>query len=322
MAVDVGELELEVGRVELLARQIRSFELRSPSGGELPGFRSGDHIDVHTPGGALRQYSLYNAPGERYRWCIAVKREPASRGGSQSMHDDVQVGSRLRVSMPRSNFSLEPCEQALLLAGGIGITPLLSMMHSLEQQGVPTRFEYFFADGADAAFLDELARPRRHVQVVPRPGLAPADVTACLGELAAAAAPGTHAYVCGPGPFMRAARDELVPRLGETAVHFEYFQPREGAAQGARSGFRVRLARSGREIEVAKNQTILEALAGIGCTVPTSCQQGICGTCVTKVLSGIPDHRDSFLNEFHRKANKKIAICVSRSKSDLLELDL
>ncbi len=319
----VAKLELVVVAATELAKGIRGFELRAEGGGELPAFQCGDHVDVVTPAGHLRQYSLHNASSERHRWCIAVKRELASRGGSASMHADVRVGTRLTVSAPRSNFALQTCSSALLLAGGIGVTPLLSMMYRLESLGVPTRFEYFFSSAADAAFLDELASQRQHVRVVLRPGLAPAEVSEALRAAAAGCIPDTQAYVCGPGPFMAAAQEALVPKLGENAVHFEFFKPREDAAAPTTGcAFRVRLARSGREFEVAPGQTILAALSHNGVTVPTSCQQGICGTCVTKVLSGTPEHRDSFLNEFNRKANKKIAICVSRCSSEVLELDL
>jgi vanillate O-demethylase ferredoxin subunit len=314
--------DLVVTSVAVVAIGIKAFELRSPVSHDLPKFHAGDHIDVLTPCGAIRQYSLYNSPAERHRYCIAVKLEDPSHGGSESMHRDVQVGSTLKICRPRSNFPLQAAEFYLLFAGGIGITPISSMIHQLESLGAKAHAHYFVRSAAHAAFLEELTLPKASVEVFIHEALDAEGVGELFRSIADTAESGTHAYVCGPGPFMNVAQELLPPRLGADAVHFEYFKPREDLMTGKQESFRVRLVKSGIEVTIEPGDTIIEVLARNGIKVATSCQQGVCGTCITKVISGIPEHRDSFLSDFHRKANKKIAICVSRAKSELLELDL
>lgn len=323
MADVADTMDLVVASVADVALDIRSFELRAPDCALLPPFAPGDHIDVHTPSGQVRQYSLYNAPTERDRYCIAVKREPNSRGGSVSMHQHLSKGHTLKVSRPRSNFPLEPANAYLLIAGGIGITPILSMMQRLEAQGWPTRLHYFIRGPEHGAFLRELARPRKHVQVSVHQGFDAAQVESLFqAEAQATTGAGTHAYICGPGPFMKKAKEVFQPKLGESAVHLEFFEPDAQPVTEGDKAFVVRLAKTCRDVQVGASETILEALAREGLKVPTSCQRGVCGTCVTKVVAGIPDHRDTFLSDFHRKANKKVAICVSRAQTEVLEIDM
>ena len=238
------------------------------------------------------------------------------------MHREVAVGHVLKVSRPRSNFPMEPANAYLLIAGGIGVTPVLSMMHTLEAQGWPTRFNYFIRGSEHGAFLEEITKPRKHVQVMVHTGYSADQVEACFKAEAEAARAGTHAYICGPGLFMKKAKEVLQPILGETAVHLEFFEPEAQLTTAQDKAFVVRLAKSGRELTVGANETILNALSREGLKVPTSCQRGVCGTCVTKVVSGIPDHRDNFLSDFHKKANKKVALCVSRAMTDVLEIDM
>lgn len=315
-------LELVVSNVSDVALGVRTYELRMPDGQDLPGFFAGDHIDVFTPSGIVRQYSLCNNPAETNRYLIAVKLEDLSRGGSASMHSALKLSSRLTVGIPRSNFRLVPADSYVLFAGGIGITPLLSMMHQLEADGADTKVFYFVRSKEHGAFIDELTSAWKHVRIKICYGMSAQEVNDFLGDVCKSIDKNSHAYICGPQVFMERVKDVVSSVIGNEHVHLEYFQASSSSNQVDARPFTVRLARTGQEIEVAANESILEALIKHGIRAANSCQQGVCGSCVVKVLSGIPEHRDNFLSEFHRKANKKIALCVSRSKTDLIELDL
>jgi len=318
-----GVLRVRVDAVADEAQGIRSFELVDEGGGALPAFSAGAHIDVKPPGGLTRQYSLCNDPSERHRYLIAVQREPASRGGSASMHDRVDVGDLLTISAPKNHFPLaQEGGSSLLLAAGIGVTPILSMAERLHATGADFRMHYRTRSKQRTAF---------HQRITMAPYAAKVHFHFDDGEPAqrfdvATQLPppqtGTHLYVCGPSGFMdavlTAARERSWP---ESHLHREYF----GASvkpSGADDGFEVVAARTGTVVMVPPGKTVLQALADAGIEVPFSCEQGVCGTCETRVIDGAPDHRDKYLTPDEQAANDRFMPCCSRSLSRRLVLDL
>ncbi|WP_342710690.1 PDR/VanB family oxidoreductase [Bradyrhizobium sp. B124] len=311
-----------VKRIGYEAERINSYELIARTGGELTPFTAGSHIDLHLPNGMIRSYSLVNDQRERHRYVIAVNKDAESRGGSSFVHDSVKVGDIMTISGPRNNFVLhEEAEHSVLVAGGIGITPLLSMIRRLEALG--RRWELFYAarTRAAAAFLDELGpfrsdfRSRIHVDFDDERSGRLFDLPAIVGTAPARA----HLYCCGPVPMLAAFEAATADRPSDR-VHVEYFQARE--APSTEGGFDVKLARSNRTIAVEPGKTILDALLAAGITANYACSEGVCGTCETRVLEGTPDHRDQFLSKEEQAANKSVMICCSGAKSRTLVLDL
>jgi vanillate O-demethylase ferredoxin subunit len=301
---------------------ICAFELADPAGAPLPPFTAGAHIDVHLPHGLVRQYSLCNAPGERHRYVLGVLREPASRGGSAAMHA-LAEGGELEISAPRNHFPLaEAARHSVLLAGGIGITPILAMAESLVAAGASFDLHYCVREPARVAFLERLETPgfapHVHLHFDSGPPAQQVDFKAALGT----PAPGKHAYVCGPAGFIEAVLG-AAEVLGWDAghVHREYFSAAPIAVAGD-APFQVKLAGTGAVIDIGARQSVVEALAEAGVFVATSCEQGICGTCLTRVIEGVPEHRDSYLTEEERAANDCFLPCCSRALSPLLVLDL
>lgn len=316
-------LRVRIARKLPLAQDIALFELASVGGEPLPPFSAGSHIDVHLPGGLSRQYSLCNDPRECHRYQIAVLKEAAGRGGSRAMHEAVHAGDVISIGAPRNLFPLAAdARESILLAGGIGITPLLCMAERLFALGQAFTLHYCTRSAQRTAFGERIresgyaGRVQFHV-----------DEGAPLNKLDLAALlhtprDGVHVYTCGPRGFMDAvlscARSSGWP---QGQLHCEFF----GAAPADRAGdgsFEVRLSRSGRVIRVGPRQTVTAALAAIGVVVPTSCEQGVCGTCLTRVLEGQPDHRDLYLSPMEQAANDQFLPCCSRAKSDCLVLDL
>ncbi|MGV7207039.1 PDR/VanB family oxidoreductase [Oxalobacteraceae bacterium A2-2] len=301
---------------------IRVLELRSPDGAPLPLYEAGAHIDVTLGNGLVRQYSLCcRAPsGESYR--IAVKREPQSRGGSAWLHDTARVGGTLGIGTPRNAFALAPAAPMhLLFAGGIGITPVLSMAYALLRRGERFRLAYFTRDEASIAFADELRGDgalAQHTDI--HCGHTPSDRAARIAQLLNAAPTGAHAYVCGPGPFMEAVTQAARARLGPDAVHQESFTA--PAPDAGAQTFILRLARSGRDITVPAGSTALVCLQDAGIAIDSSCEVGVCGTCRTTVLQGVPDHQDSVLTAPERAANNCFLPCVSRARTPVMVLDI
>lgn len=315
-------LTLRVLRKTVEAEDICSFTLVAADGSALPAFSAGAHIDVQVPDGPVRPYSLCSDPADRSHWRIAVLREPASRGGSAGMHAAVQAGRLLQVGLPRNLFALEPgASSHLLLAGGIGITPLLAMAHSLAAAGTEFQLHYCTRSVARTAFLGELQRSsfahRLHLHTDDGPQARRLDLAALL----ATAPAGRHLSVCGPQGFMDAvlgaARAAGWP---DDRLHSEAFTA--AAADGAGTGFEVALQSSGRVIRVAPEQTVVQALAAAGVVVPVSCEQGICGTCLTGVVDGRPDHRDQYLTPEEQAACDQFLPCCSRAHSARLVLAL
>jgi vanillate O-demethylase ferredoxin subunit len=310
-------IEVRVRSVTWETEAIRVYDLRRPDGGPLPHFEPGAHIDLHVPGGLVRSYSLVEPPGEPHCYRVAVAREATGRGGSRRVHEALQPGTRLGISAPRNNFPLvEDAPHSLLIAGGIGITPILCMARRLAALRRSWRMFYAARSRDAAAFLDVLAAwPDRVTLHLDDSAGGPPG----LPGLIAAQPEGTHLYCCGPAG-MLAAFQAATAGMPPERVHLESFTPlAEPAAEG---GFTVELARSGRSIRIDAGQTILGAVLAAGIEAPHSCQQGICGACETKVLSGTPDHRDSILSAAERDAGTTMMICCSGAKTPTLVLDL
>jgi vanillate O-demethylase ferredoxin subunit len=308
-------------RVE--AQDIVSLDLAPLADAPLPAWTAGAHIDVQLPGGLVRQYSLCNRPGDAGFYRIAVLRDPASRGGSQAVHDQLLEGTTLAISPPRNHFPLtENAPFHLLLAGGIGITPLWAMAQSLSQAGQPFALHFCTRSRKRTPFVDALAaspyahRVQHHVD--DGPDHQKLDIAATLQQVPA----GTHLYVCGPQGFieavLQAGRDAGWP---EERLHREYFAATP-ATTGSDGTFELELASNGRVIPVKPDQTALAALLAAGVEVPMSCEQGVCGTCLTGVRAGTPDHRDHYLTDDERTANDQFLPCCSRSLSPRLVLAL
>jgi ferredoxin-NADP reductase len=312
-------MQLRVRSITYLAEAINGYELVDPRGRDLPRFEAGAHVDLRI-GGFLRQYSLWNDPAERRRYCIAVLRETESRGGSRHLHESVRAGDLVEVSLPRNNFPLiAAAERHLLIAGGIGIAPIMSMISELRRRRAEFEVHYCTRSPARTAFRRELAplategRLRfHHDGGNPVRGL---DIGAALRD----PRPGTHLYYCGPAPLMAAAA-QAAREWPPGNLHCEYFTGAPEIIPDEDRPFRVKLARSGRDYEVPAGETIVSVLQRHGIAVRTSCELGYCGACLTPYLAGEPDHREQVLEENGR--GRYVLICCSRSRTPVLELDL
>ena len=310
-------MTLRVERAEPIADGIYLYEFRHPGGADLPEFTSGAHLSVQVPNGLTRKYSLCNDPAERDRYVIAVLREPGGRGGSVSMTDGVKAGDDIQVSPPRNDFALvKSSGGTLFIAGGIGITPIMSMVRHLKSTGGKFRLFYCTRTAQGTAFRDELSGPEfrgqvkiHHDQGDPAKAL---DLWPILERPA-----GAHVYCCGPRGLMQAVRD-MTGHWSPSAVHFEAFTEAK-SAQPDDKPFRVRLAKSGAVVDVPVGTTILEAMRAQGHDAPSSCESGTCGTCRTRLLEGQADHRDLVLAEEEHADN--IMLCVSRARSPEIVID-
>ncbi|MDE0655500.1 MAG: Rieske 2Fe-2S domain-containing protein [Acidimicrobiaceae bacterium] len=312
-------LRVQVRRKWETAAGVAAFEL-APIEGVLPTFQPGAHIDVHLPNGLVRQYSITNGPGETSYYRLGVKLKPDSTGGSVCLHKTVREGDVLAISEPRNNFPLRrDSMRTILLAGGIGITPLLAMAQALDRMSLPFELHCFAQSAEHTAFSDVLDGLGE--SVVRHLGLPPDETVAEIRRLVAAPDEFTHVYVCGPGPMLEAARREAADAgWPDDHVHFEYFKNTTEIDDS--STFEVALARSALTVTVPSGSTILEVLRESGVPLPSSCEQGACGTCVATVLEGEPDHQDVYLNDSDHEAGDRIMTCVSRALSDRLVLDL
>ena len=325
MSAPATDLAVRIACKQSEAQDICSLELVAMQG-ELPAFSAGAHIDMVLPGPQgelIRQYSLCNAPGETHRYQIAVLREPQSRGGSDRVHDGLAVGDILRISVPRNHFALAAhAPHSLLLAGGIGITPLLAMAEQLSGQGAPFALHYATRTRARTPFLARIAAAPYAQQVFHHHSegnnAQRLDIAATLTQVAA----GSHLYVCGPQRFIDAA---LATARGqgwpEDRLHCEYFSAAPIDTSGDRT-FELEVASTGQVITVLPKQTALQALHAAGLDIASSCEEGVCGTCLTGVKSGTPDHRDHYLTTEEHQANDQFMPCCSRARSARLVLDL
>ncbi|MBB3176002.1 PDR/VanB family oxidoreductase [Variovorax sp. Sphag1AA] len=318
-----AELEVRIARKDTEATDICTFELVQAEGHPLPAFSAGSHVDVHMPGGVTRQYSLCNDPRESHRYLIGVLRDPASRGGSKTMHDAMEEGALLRISAPKNHFPLaHGATRSLLIAGGIGVTPILCMAERLAMTGGAFEMHYCTRSRDRTAFVDRIAQSAFAAQVHFHFDDGDASQKFAIDPLLAKPQPGVHLYVCGPKGFMDWVLD-AARAAGWPAdqLHYEFFSA-EVAKSDDDAAFEVKLASSGRVVKVEKDQTVVQALAAIGVEVQTSCEQGVCGTCLTRVLEGEPDHKDMYLTPEEQAANDQFTPCCSRSRSPLLVLDL
>jgi vanillate monooxygenase ferredoxin subunit len=318
----MAQIAVKVLRKKQEALDIASFELARPDGSALPGFSAGSHIDVQVPGGLTRQYSLCNDAAENHRYRIAVLRDANSRGGSTGMHDAVKEGDMLLISEPRNHFPLVHAQRTLLFAGGIGVTPLLAMAQRLANSAADFTLHYCTRSAERTAFRDEIAASsyQDRVQFHFDDGDAgqKLDLQAALGQPQA----GTHVYVCGPTGFI-----DFVIKTAEgmgwnkEQLHVEYFGAAAQDTQGDRA-FQVKIASSGATYDIPADQTIVHALQEHGIEILVSCEQGVCGTCITRVLQGECDHRDLYFTDEEKAKNDQFTPCCSRAKSPLLVLDL
>lgn len=317
-----GLLDMAVVAKKRETEAVVSLELRGHGGETLPAFTPGAHIELElpTPGGVLRrQYSLVNDPAARRHYTIAVGRDANSRGGSSWIHDRLEPGQVLRVGAPRNRFPLhEEAVRSVLIAGGIGITPILAMARRLSDLRRPWALYYCARTPAQAAFIEPLMRLGG--EVIPvydrMPGVASLDVAGVVR----AADSDTHLYCCGPGGLMDAFVAACRPRDPRT-VHLEWFAaPAAPTTTQVQAEFVVHLARSGMTLPVPANRSILDVVRAAGIDVPHSCLEGICGSCETKVIGGECDHRDLILAD--RSSNDSMMICVSRARSATLTLDI
>jgi vanillate O-demethylase ferredoxin subunit len=315
--------QLLVARRTIEADGVCSFDLVCPQGGTLPRFTAGAHLEVRTPGGQTRHYSLCNDPRDTRRYRIAVLRCADSRGGSRSMHDTLHEGGIIEASKPRNHFPLAPdARHSVLLAGGIGITPILSMAEQLVADNASFELHYCCRGEQHAAFRTTLARARFAGRVQFHYSEGPDQSRLDLDKLLAHPAPGVHVYTCGPARFI----DAVAAAAGRHAwpaaqIHSERFGA-AAAASGVGKPFDIRIASSGRIVHVPAGTTALAALTASGIAVPWSCGQGVCGSCVTGVLQGEPEHHDQWLTPAERARNDRFAPCCSRACGALLVLDL
>lgn len=310
-------LPVRLATITKVAEDISLFGFVPAGGSALPVAEAGAHVDVHLPAGLVRQYSLViDGRGPPGGYVIAVKKAPDSRGGSRALHEDVAVGTALELSPPRNLFPLvEDAAYSVLVAGGIGITPVWSMLHRLDALGRRFELHYACQTRAGMAFAAELAghpAVRLHVD-------AEAGTLLDIAGICARAPDGAHLYCCGPVPMLRAF-EAATAHLAPGQVHVEYFTAVQDAA--TEGGYEVELARSGMVLLVAAGQRIIDVVRAAGVNVLASCEQGICGSCETRVIGGVPDHRDEVLSDQEKAENLTMMICCSGSRGPRLVLDL
>lgn len=312
-------LMLTITGIAAQTERIRVFDLAAPDGGALPTYTPGAHLEFDLGDLGTRAYSLIDWPGEadpgRYR--IAVQREPDGQGGSRRMHEFAS-GETLRATPPRNDFELgEHDGPAVLLAGGIGITPLISMATALQTAGRPFAFHHAARSAGVAAFTAELAAAFGDTMRFHYDDQSPIDLAALMQDMD----PAAHLYVCGPRGMIDAAREAAqAADLPDAQVHVELFSTPE--AQAGDAPFEVELASSGEVFSIPPGKSIIEVLEAEGHDLIYDCQRGDCGICQTDVIAGIPDHRDVVLSEAERASGKVMQICVSRAASPRLVLDL
>jgi vanillate monooxygenase ferredoxin subunit len=321
--MNASDLQVRVVRKATEAVDISTFELVNVDDRPLPAFSAGSHVDVHLPNGLTRQYSLCNDPSEAHRYLIGVLRDAASRGGSQAMHAQVKEGDVLHISAPKNHFPLaHEATHSVLVAGGIGVTPILCMAERLAVTSASFEMHYCTRSPERTAFRERIAASAFSSQVHFHFDDGAESQKLRLDRLLFPMRPGVHLYVCGPKGFMEwllgAARSAGWPAQ---RLHYEFFGAEVVKSEDDAS-FEVKLASSGKVVLVPRDKTVVQALAAIGVEIATSCEQGVCGTCLTRVLEGEPDHKDTYLTPQEQMANDQFTPCCSRSNSPLLVLDL
>ncbi|WP_322101920.1 PDR/VanB family oxidoreductase [Paraburkholderia sp. J41] len=302
------------------APDIKVFEFETVDGTTFPVFEPGSHVDLHITSSLIRQYSSCGRPDDR-RLRLAIKLEAESRGGSRHAHRELCVGDNLTVSQPRNNFEIAwSASHHILLAGGIGITPMLSMAYRMVKEHASFELHYFCRSAEHAVFADEITQAfgeRARIY------FANSDAVAeTIEHVIATSRAGAHVYVCGPVGMIDLVAEKAGRLLPPEAFHHELFAARGEANDEADRPFNVVLARTGTTLTVPPGKSIAQVLRENGVDVPVSCEQGVCGTCLTGVIEGVPDHRDEVLSDTARASCSMIALCVSRSLTDELILDL
>ena len=326
-------MRLQMRQITHQAEKINSFEMVHPEGEDLPEFTAGAHLDFFFHDGSVRQYSLCNNPKERHRYVIAILRDDKGRGGSVALHERLHVQRTVSVGKPRNNFPIhEEAKHHLFLAGGIGVTPMMSMIYHCQNIGADYTMHYCTRSKKTTAFQQEFEGPIAEGRVIvhhdegdPKNGL---DIKALLKKQT----PGTHLYCCGPPGFMRAVKEFSAHWLDDT-VHFEFFtaaaSPKVTMSEEEKSyagdnalgiGFRIKIASSGSVFSVPNDKSIVEVLAENGIEVKVSCKAGLCCTCAVGYLEGEVDHKDLVLSEADR--SNYLTSCCSRAKSKMIVLDL
>lgn len=301
-----------------VAADVVELTLTRPDGGPLPAWAPGAHIDLILGNGLVRQYSLAGDPADPSSWRLGVLREPAGRGGSEFIHTALEPGTELLTRGPRNHFELAPAQRYLFIAGGIGITPLLPMIADVAARGREWSLLYGGRSRRSMAFCEELAGYGTRVQLCPQDEFGLLDLASALGEPTS----GTAIYCCGPEALISAV-EERSARWPGGALHVERFSPRtEPAGSVAPGAIQVKLARSGLTLEVPADESILDVVTAAGVPVLSSCEDGVCGTCETPVLDGVPDHHDSVLSAEEQECGRTMILCVSRALSSRLVLDL
>ncbi|MFI6390157.1 PDR/VanB family oxidoreductase [Nonomuraea sp. NPDC050540] len=320
-----GVRQVTVARRRAVAAGVVELTLTDPAHHPLEEWTPGAHIDLVLPSGTVRQYSLCGHGERTGEYVVAVLREPASRGGSREVHDQLTEGTIVKVRAPRNHFRLVPADRYLFLAGGIGITPILAMIREAVATGTPWTLVYGGRARSSMAYTGELTelaqRSRGEVRLIPQDELGHPDFAAAFTGLPV----GTAVFACGPEPMLRAVEargDELLP---PGTLHLERFgaQPKdENEPAPADRAFEVELARFGRTLTVPADQRLIDVIRKLMPQVPFSCEEGYCGSCETTVLDGVPDHRDQVLSPEERDGNETMMICVGRCLSPKLVLDL
>ena len=317
------KLKVRVDAIGDEAVDIKSFRLVSDDGEPLPGYSPGSNINVHIAPGITRQYSLCGDQSDTSYYKIAVKRELNSRGGSEAMHTQIKQSDTIEIDEPKNNFPLdERSDHCIFLAGGIGITPIVSMIDRMVSIGKSFELHYFTRSRQHTAFYERLIKAEQFGHVHLHYSLEPDGVRAYLRKLLWDRRDGDQLYLCGPKPFMDLVEVVASATWPPTAVHLEYFSADPVSLAGEREGFEVTLARTGGTFCIPEDKSIIDALCEQGVQIDYSCEQGVCGTCLTGVLDGEPDHRDMFMSPDEKAANDKMCTCVSRAKSASLVLDL
>ncbi|MGH3387827.1 MAG: PDR/VanB family oxidoreductase [Actinomadura sp.] len=308
--------KLRLHQMTWLAEGVVRLEFTDPHGAALPAWEPGAHLSLRLPNGLTREYSLCGDPADPTRYAVAVQRERNSRGGSACVHERLRVGDLVEVDGPRNNFALEDAPAHLLIAGGIGITPIKAMADSLAARGTTWRLLYCGATRTRMAFTEELAALAGNVTVhADDEAGGPPDLTEALRGLP----DGALVYCCGPEPLLRAVETALPD---PTRLRVERFRAPEPAPAGGDTPFTVTCGRSGGSFTVEPGVSILKTLRAGGIDLPSSCEEGICGTCETRVLSGEPEHRDFLLTDAEKTAGGSMMLCVSRARGPELVLDL
>lgn len=312
--------KLLVARINQEAQDVVSVELRDPQGAELPRWEPGAHLDLHLPSGLIRQYSLCSDPEDRTLYRVAVLRAPDSRGGSAEVHDTDLVGRVLEIGGPRNHFALGQAENYLLIAGGIGVTPMLAMARELTKQRRPWSMLYGGRTRTSMAFTAELAALDGLVEIVPQDERGLLDLDAAIRGCR----PGTAVYSCGPEPMLQAVQALCAEHLPPGALHIERFAASTADKPQTTEdhAFEVELARSGQVLTVPADRTVLDVVLDVLPGTPYSCREGYCGTCENAVLAGTPEHRDDVLSENEQASGETMMICISRAKSPRIVLDL